>query len=78
MCACLFLCINILTVFACEWGDKIISVYKYMHAVGFVKIYVWVQVLEYHCVYGVREYAVATISRLLKIIGLFCRISSLL
>ena len=42
-----------------------------------VDIYRWIRCLIYTDGYGV-WYGVATISRLLKIIGLFCRISSLL
>ena len=57
--------------------------YIYMYTYMYIYIYIYVKHL---CLKGIiskkstagLDYGVATISRLLKIIGLFCRISSLL
>jgi len=47
--------------------------YVYIHTYINIYVYIYTYTCKWTCTYGV-----ATISRLLKIIGLFCRISSLL
>jgi len=78
---------------ACQCGQIYICVYMYiylyMHIYRFTRIHVCIYryMYIYMCIYALPAderhtgmtsgYGVATISRLLKIIGLFCRLSSL-
>jgi len=61
-CVCVRLCVCAMCPFAAEYGDETTCVY----------VFICMCVRERLCVYTSR-YGVATISRLVKIIGLFCK-----
>jgi len=64
------------------WLDRAVYmyIYIYIYTYIYIYIYIYVSIIRENCLIWKSKccYGVATISRLLKIVGLFCRISSLL
>ena len=87
ICIFIYICI---CIYICSYGHNLQYIYMgWLRLVGSFKLYVcfaeyrlfYICIYIYICSYGhnlICLYGLATISRLLKIIGLFCKISSLL